>query len=68
MVGRGQDLDGLEPSILAGLWTADPRFRKAFPAPSSSLLRLTGPNENQELGKTRTLAGIGWNEVAVSTK
>jgi hypothetical protein len=33
----------------------DPRFRKAFPWPSSSLLGLTEPNENQELAKNRTV-------------
>jgi hypothetical protein len=29
----------------------DQRFRKAFLRPSSSLFRLSGPNENQELEK-----------------
>ena len=50
----------------------DQRFRKPFPPPCSSLLRLTRPNENQESGEKRTLAGIGLSglecEMGLSTK
>ena len=47
------------PNFLQVLWAADQRFRTAFSPPYSSLLRLTEPNEYQELDKMRTLAGVG---------
>jgi hypothetical protein len=45
------------------LWTADQRFRKAFSRPYSSLLRLIQAKSSQELGKKRTLAGVGLSEL-----
>ena len=39
------------------------RFRKAFPPPSSSLLKLTQAYSSQGLPKTSTLAEVGRNEL-----
>ena len=44
------------------------RFRKALSRPYSSPLRLTQAKSSQELWKMRTLAGVSWSELKVSTK
>jgi hypothetical protein len=41
----------------------DQRFRKPFPPPYPSSLRLTQAHSSQGLRETRILAGIGWNEL-----
>ena len=41
----------------------DQRFRKPFSPPYSSLLILTQAYSSQGLRETRTLAGVGWNEL-----
>ena len=51
-----------EPRDLTSLGL-DQRFRKALSPPYSSPLRLTQAKSSQELGKKRTLAGVGLSEL-----
>jgi hypothetical protein len=41
----------------------DKRFRKALSPPYSSSLELTQAHSSPGLRETRTLAGVGWNEL-----
>jgi hypothetical protein len=43
--------------------SSDPRFRKAFQRPSSSLFQLTQAHPNQDIARAGTLTGVGWNEL-----
>jgi hypothetical protein len=60
-IGTTQVMTFYQQAIDTSLF--DKRFRKAFSPPYSSPLRLIQAHSSQALLKTRTLAGIGWNEL-----
>ena len=49
--------------FLQDLWTANQRFRKALSPSYSSALELTQAHSSQGLCETRSLTGVGWNEL-----